>query len=73
MRQTPALLAGLFGVALFGAAAMAAIGQDGPPPEGARRGPPAAAVAACSALSAGAACSFEARDRKLAGHCWAPA
>jgi hypothetical protein len=35
-------------------------------------GPPPEALAVCSSLKSGDACSFKGRDRDLKGTCWAP-
>jgi hypothetical protein len=51
-------------VALVFVSSAAALAQQGPP-----RGPPPEALAACSGLSDGAACSFSHGDRNLTGTC----
>ena len=45
---------------------------QGAPPDGARRGPPAEALAACKSLDAGKACSFTVGQATMTGTCWAP-
>ena len=47
-------------------------GQTGPARPGAPRTPPPEAVAACSGKAAGAACTFQHKDRTETGTCFTP-
>lgn len=62
---------------LLGAAPVLAAGEPAPPGAanggGARKGPPAEAMAACKGLSAGQACNFKGPRGEQRGSCWAPA
>ena len=48
-------------------------GASAQPKHGHRGGPPAEALAACQASSAGDQCSFSGRRGSVSGSCWAPA
>jgi len=71
--QLGAATAALCMMALAAAAAEITPRQQPAGESGPRMGPPPEAFKACSALKAEAACSFEAREGKVAGTCFAPA
>lgn len=59
-------------LALTAVAAEVAPRQPRPGEGPARMGPPPEALKACSSLKAEAACSFDGRDGKVSGTCFAP-